>query len=940
MKNNIFQIFHSEDARAALDDGFIPLDNTGQRLDWFDYWPVRRYLLQNPVDPEAGYGFFSTQFGEKTGLNAHQVAQFVADVSKDADVIAFTPGFADVAYFRSVYEQIGRIHPDAAAAIRGVVSLMAPGQDSDMLLDTLVMCATQTVFANYLVAKPAFWQAWLGYCEMVFQLAERGEGELGQLLNTLVPLGTHQVSAKVFVIEAMASLMIGLSPSRWRVRQFNSIQLPASERTDESGNVKIARDELIVLDALKHAAIDTGIVEYYLTYLQRREDLENPPAPGQAAVSAPPEARAEAPVPEPEPEPAAAPAAAAAPEPVLAWPDLFGFRMMPKSGRLAFVLHLGDGAAWAIVKDALAGVAVPFDLFVGLAPEAPSGTEAAIAASFPAARVLRLAYGDSDIPLLLTLLNDGLLFEYDLICKVRAADSAAVQLPDAWRAALQAGGLGADGALEKIVHAFDADPDLGIVVAPGHIYGDQDAHWAEARQRVFSLGARVGLDRMSKYSVFPGGPVYWLRPFPLRSIAALQLTPAAFDPEVSPQNAMTGAAVERLIGLACGDAFMRIDTLSNLPEADASPDAAPALAKEPSPLQTIAYYLPQYHPTEENDKWWGQGFTEWTNVTRAKPLFKYHRQPRLPADLGFYDLRLPEVRERQVALARQYGVSAFCYYYYWFDGQRVLHRPLDEVLASGKPDFPFMICWANEPWSRNWDGGNREVLMPQTYGAGWVEKFATDIAPVLRDPRYFRFHGKPILLIYRFLHIPDRVAVVKKLRAKLRKLGVGDVYLCINRTFIEQGAKYPDNPRELGVDHYVDFPPHRVPSIKINDRVDDVAPNFEGSVFDYETVVQIMGALRAENTSNTHPAVMAGWDNTARRLLRANAFHGATPAKLRRWLRQLVLHQQNAPTRAGELIFINAWNEWAEGTYLEPDRDFGRGWLEAVSSALGLKRER
>ncbi|MGA7782831.1 MAG: glycoside hydrolase family 99-like domain-containing protein, partial [Paraburkholderia sp.] len=630
-----------------------------------------------------------------------------------------------------------------------------------------------------------------------------------------------------------------------------------------------------------------------------------------------------------------------APEPVLAWPDLFGFRMMPRTGRLAFVLYLGDGAAWAVVKDVLAGVALPFDLFVGLAQEAPSDTEAAIAASFPAARVLRLAYrdSDSDMPLLLTLLNDGLLFEYDLICKVRVPDTQAEQSLDDLRAALQAGGLGADGALEKIVRAFDADPDLGIVVAPGHKYGGQEAHWGEARQHAFSLGARVGLDRKSKTAVFPGGPVYWLRPFPLRSIAALKLTPAAFDPALSAQNATTGEAVERLIGLACGDAYMRIDALSDLPEAGSSPEAAPACATEPSALQTIAYYLPQYHPTEENDKWWGQGFTEWTNVTRAKPLFRHHRQPRLPADLGFYDLRLPEVRERQVALARQYGVSAFCYYYYWFDGQRVLHRPLDEVLASGKPDFPFMICWANEPWSRNWDGGNREVLMPQTYGAGWVEKFATDIAPVLRDPRYFRFHGKPILLIYRFLHIPDRLAAVRMLRGKLRKLGVGDVYLCINRTFIEEGAIYPDNPGDLGVDHYVDFPPHRVPSIKISDHVNDLAPNFEGHLFDYETVVQVMGALRAENPANTHPAVMAGWDNTARRLLRANAFHGATPAKLRRWLRQLVVHQQKAPSRAGELVFINAWNEWAEGSYLEPDCDFGRGWLEAVASALGLKRE-
>jgi len=901
MKNHIFQIFHSAETRAELDEGFIPLDNAGQPLDWFEYWPIRRFLIGNRVDAQVGYGFLSSQFVEKTQLKSEQVKQFIDGMPEDVDVVAFTPGFADAAFFKNVFEQAQRVHPDVAAAMRGVISILAPGQDGQTVLDGLLMSSAQTVFANYLVARPAFWDAWLKNCEVVFQLAQRTDSELGRLLNAAVPYGEGHVPAKVFVIEVLASFMLAMSPSQWKVRHFNSMQLPASDMRNGNGNIVVRREELIALDALKLAAVNTGVIEYFSEYERRRRDLG-----GKLDARATP------------------------------WPDLFGFKMQPQGGRVALVLHIEGDIAWQDLEDSFASVAVPFDLFVGLAPDVPPEMEAAIAARMPAARVLRLTRGGGDIPWLMTLLNGGLPFLYDVIGKIRVRRG---EDPNAWRHAAREAGLGVGGALEKIVDAFGADPDLGIVVARGHRYGDDDAHWGKARQRVFELGAPAGIDRIPEGAAFPGGPVYWIRPFILRSIAALGLMPNDFDPDIWPDNATTGEQVERLIGLACSDAAMRVDSLDDLPAVSGALETASPKQDGELNIQAIAYYLPQYHPTEENDKWWGAGFTEWSNVTRAKPLYRNHRQPRLPADLGFYDLRMPEVRERQVALAREYGISAFCYYYYWFDGKRVLHRPLDEVLASGKPDFPFMLCWANEPWSRNWDGGNREVLMPQTYSPGWVEKFAADIAPLLRDPRYFRFRGKPVLLIYRLLHIPDTLKAVRTLRRALAKLGVGEIYLCANYTGFPDEVGYTQNPADLGLDHYVGFPPHHTPSFRMNDAVTDLHPDFEGNVFNYEMTVQAMLALYTGSDGAIHPAVMMGWDNTARRVMRANSFHGATPAKFRRWMRKLIAHQRTKRRQSGELLFINAWNEWAEGTYLEPDRDFGHGWLEAVASAQGRTRE-
>ena len=353
-------------------------------------------------------------------------------------------------------------------------------------------------------------------------------------------------------------------------------------------------------------------------------------------------------------------------------------------------------------------------------------------------------------------------------------------------------------------------------------------------------------------------------------------------------------------------------------------------------MHVVAFYLPQFHPIPENDIWWEPGFTEWTNVTRARPQFPGHRQPRLPADLGYYDLRLPEVREAQADLARRYGITAFCYYYYWFDGETLLDRPLREVLSTGAPDFPFLICWANEPWTRGWHGKDREILMPQDYAPGWPRAFAHDVAPVLKDPRYFHFLGDPLLLIYRIMSIPDPKGAVQELRAALEELGLSRVHIAASSVQFPGDELMPVDPSSLGLDSVYDFRTKTKPR-NVSQQIAK-GDGFTGNVYLYDDVVsESLRDLDRPVVGIRHRTVVMGWDNTPRRPTTGTALYGATPANFRRWLRGVVQHEAREPGPDERLIFINAWNEWGEGTYLEPDQDFGRGWLEAVASATSLR---
>ncbi len=354
----------------------------------------------------------------------------------------------------------------------------------------------------------------------------------------------------------------------------------------------------------------------------------------------------------------------------------------------------------------------------------------------------------------------------------------------------------------------------------------------------------------------------------------------------------------------------------------------------PSPtIRPIAFYLPQYHPIPENDTWWGKGFTEWTNVARARPLFPGHYQPHLPGELGFYDLRLPEARQAQADLAREYGIHGFCYYHYWFNGKRLLGRPLDEVLANGQPDFPFCLCWANENWTRAWDGQAAQLLIGQDYAEEDSRRHIRWLAGVFRDPRYIRVDGKPLFLVYQVAKIPDAQRMTGIWREEAQRLGLGELYLCKVESFQDPGMA----PASMGFDAAVEFQPdsrrlltawekarwHLARRLKVR----------RGAlVVNYGSWVKRTLRLPAW-PYKCFPCVTPGWDNSARRKSGAFVLHRSTPELYEGWLRTMIGRFE--PYGPGEdILFINAWNEWAEGNHLEPCQRWGRAYLEATARAL------
>jgi GT2 family glycosyltransferase/SAM-dependent methyltransferase len=358
--------------------------------------------------------------------------------------------------------------------------------------------------------------------------------------------------------------------------------------------------------------------------------------------------------------------------------------------------------------------------------------------------------------------------------------------------------------------------------------------------------------------------------------------------------------------------------------------------KKLNEVRAIAFFLPQYHPIPENDRWWGKGFTEWTNVTKARPNFKGHYQPHLPADLGFYDLRMPEVREEQAQLARQYGISAFCYYYYWFAGKKLLNRPLDEVLQSGAPDFPFCLCWANENWTRRWDGCEEDILIAQSHTEADHAGFIAEIGPALLDPRYVRIHGKPLVIVYRLGQLPEPRRTADLWREYCVNAGIGEIYLAYVQSF--ERMPMGDDPSLYGFDAAIEFPPHRYP-VQAELSQPLINTEYQGVLFDYVQTSENF-IRRTWPTYKLFKGVMPSWDNTARRQDVSHVFVGATPERYEYWLRQVVEQTRRFHFGDERLVFINAWNEWAEGNHLEPDREFGHQYLEATKNGLGLRMVR
>lgn len=344
----------------------------------------------------------------------------------------------------------------------------------------------------------------------------------------------------------------------------------------------------------------------------------------------------------------------------------------------------------------------------------------------------------------------------------------------------------------------------------------------------------------------------------------------------------------------------------------------------------MAFYLPQFHPIPENDAWWGKGFTEWTNVARAVPQFEGHYQPHLPGELGFYDLRTDGVMRRQAELAKAHGIHGFCFYFYWFGGKRLLEAPVESFLQDESIDLSFSLCWANENWTRRWDGHDHDVLIGQKHSEEDDYAFIEYVARYMRDPRYLRIDGRPVLTVYRPSLLPDVRATALRWRKRCRELGVGEIYLAFTLAFDSFA------PASIEFDGAIEFPPNNTFPPNITAEIVKFNPDFSGAAYDWRCYID-----RSKKYTRPGYDIFRGtcpsWDNEARKSGRGTVLRYSSPRGYGDWLFNAITETTSRATNPDKrIVFINAWNEWAEGAHLEPDARFGYAYLNATHRAHEL----
>ena len=347
-------------------------------------------------------------------------------------------------------------------------------------------------------------------------------------------------------------------------------------------------------------------------------------------------------------------------------------------------------------------------------------------------------------------------------------------------------------------------------------------------------------------------------------------------------------------------------------------------------VKLIAFYLPQFHQIPENDKWWGEGFTEWTNVKKAIPQFKGHYQPHIPGELGYYNLTNKEVMKRQIELAKQYGIYGFCFHHYWFAGKRLLEKPVNMLIENKDLDIPFCLCWANENWTRRWDGLDNEVLIAQKHSPEDDINFIEDISKYFNDTRYIKIDEKPVLIIYRIELFPNPEDTIVRWRKWMEDHGYKGIYLIGAQGFACK------NPTKYGLDAAVEFPPNGMYKYNyISSQVSFKNPNFKGNIVDYSYYVNNKLYLKEDKEKyNLFKTIIPSWDNTPRRGNKSTIFYNSSPELYKQWLKDIIIYTKTKKNKDEQFVFINAWNEWGEGAYLEPDVKYGYSYLNSTKEAI------
>lgn len=604
-----------------------------------------------------------------------------------------------------------------------------------------------------------------------------------------------------------------------------------------------------------------------------------------------------------------------------------------RQARILVVAHVFYPEVWPDIEDRLSRIPEDYDLIVTLVRGPAESLEAHIGRRLPRARIHHVENHGRDYGPLVDLARIGAFEGYDAVLKVHTKRSRHRLDGDAWRIELLDGLLPSPEGIRRIVDLIRRDRDIGLVVPTGHLKGPET--WGADQELVEALAARLPIAFDPDGLLYPAGSMYWARPWLLQRLADLELGSHHFEPEAGHLDGSTAHAIERFVGVlttAAGLEPVETDEIaSRLHRARKSTTTA-------ATPRVLAFYLPQFHQTPENDEWWGEGFTEWVNVDRARPLYSGHAQPVEPGELGRYDLSDVKVMQQQADLAADHGIDGFVMYHYWFDGRCLLDTPLRNLLADPSVDFPFALCWANEAWTRRWDGLDQDVLIDQTYPPGWEDAFYDDLLPALRDHRYIRVDGKPLLVIYRLGQLPDGAGTIARWRRRAEEDGLGGLHV-LAVTPSRDFEALPSTAAEA-IDGLVHFPPGSGIGLQsLRDIAPGLDPALSGDIYSYDAAVD--GAdLRTTGPHGlrVHPGVMPGWDNTPRRGSAAYAFHRGNPVSFRRWLSRAV---DAASAADGEpLVFINAWNEWAEGAYLEPDARFGRANLETVRQVTGARPRR